>query len=162
MKGCRCTCALVMESRWTTHVRCTYAGVPCPAGASCPGAPGNGLSACEASPGAFCPAGDDDNVPDTCPQGQYCDGGSAQPKPCTAPPGNFCPPGSFEPAGIECPARNFCPGATADKKACTAAAGSFCPVASTNGGGTLCPVSLTVSCMLMLLAAVFWRQFLKQ
>jgi len=43
-------------------------GVPCPAGFSCPGAPSNGLSNCPAAPGAFCPPGDTDNVPDVCPQ----------------------------------------------------------------------------------------------
>ena len=131
-------------------------GVPCPAGFSCPGAPSNGLSACPAAPGAFCPPGDTDNIPDACPQvtspecgralrrcdglclpapereseqmpigdslacvqGQYCDGGSAQPKPCTSPPGNFCPPASSGPAGTVCPMQYFCTGATADKQVC--------------------------------------------
>jgi len=44
------------------------------------GAPSNGLNACPAQAGSFCPANDNDDIPDSCPQGYYCDGGSAQPK----------------------------------------------------------------------------------
>lgn len=60
-----CTCSV---GYYCPEGSAEAAGVPCPAGFSCPGAPSNGLSACPAAPGAFCPPGDTDNIPDVCPQ----------------------------------------------------------------------------------------------
>ena len=103
------------------------------------GAPSNGLNACPAQAGSFCPANDNDDIPDSCPQGYYCDGGSAQPKTCSCPAGRFCDSGSSTPVGALCPILYYCTGGTDDKLPCPATAGSYCPA------GTLRTLTVCVS-----------------
>ena len=93
-----------------------YSTITCSLTSGWPAPTAPACQACTAAAGSYCPPNSLSGAGVPCPEGNYCNGGLAQPFFCTAPGGFYCPTGTAynSPAGwTACPYGSTCAGGNA-------------------------------------------------